>query len=231
MDFSALSNFGARDVFDIVVVGIVLISGIFAFFRGFIHETLSIMGWVGAALCALYGYPVLRPYAHQLIPSELFADLATGIGLFLVSFLIFNFFSNRIGRAVQSSGLNSLDSTLGFVFGLLRGGLIMCLAFMALSWMVPSKSQPDWIRDARTRPVLEEGAYILMRAAPDGLFDTTAQEVARAKEKALDTAQDEETYRQLLGPKPKGTGPSTLNGYTRPSRDDMDRLIEATNNE
>ena len=43
MDFSALPDLGARDVFDLIVVGILLISGVFAFFRGFIHETLSMM--------------------------------------------------------------------------------------------------------------------------------------------------------------------------------------------
>ena len=225
MDFSSLPDLGARDVFDLVIVGIVLISGLFAFFRGFIHETLSMMGWVGAGLCALYGYPVARPYVRDLIPSELIADLATGVGLFLISFLIFSFISGRIGRAVQNSGLDSLDSTLGFVFGLLRGGLI---GFLALSWLLPATSQPDWVRDARTRPVLEEGAFLLMRAMPNEIFDTTAEEIARAQR---DAEINDQTYRQLLGPEPKGAGPKPLNGYTRPSRDDLDRLIEATTNE
>jgi membrane protein required for colicin V production len=228
MDFSSLPALGARDVFDLVIVGIVLISGLFAFFRGFIHETLSMMGWVGAGLCALYGYPVARPYVRDLIPSELIADLATGVGLFLISFLIFSFISGRIGRAVQNSGLDSLDSTFGFVFGLLRGGLIACIGFLALSWLLPATSQPDWVRDARTRPVLEEGAFLLMRAMPNEIFDTTAEEIARAQR---DAEINDQTYRQLLGPEPKGAGPKPLNGYTRPSRDDLDRLIEATTNE
>jgi membrane protein required for colicin V production len=228
MDFSALPDLGARDVFDLIVVGILLISGLFAFFRGFIHETLSMMGWVGAGLVALYGYPIARPYVRDLIPSELIADLATGVGLFLISFLIFSFISGRIGRAVQNSGLDSLDSTLGFVFGLVRGALIVCIGFLALSWLLPADSQPDWVRDARTRPVLEEGAFLIMRMAPDEIFDTTAQELERAQREA---DANEKTYRQLLGPEPKGTGPAPLNGYTRPSRDDLDRLIEATTNE
>lgn len=142
------------------------------------------MGWVGAGLVALYGYPVARPYVRELIPSELIADLATGVGLFLISFLIFSFISGRIGRAVQNSGLDSLDSTLGFVFGLLRGALIVCIGFLSLSWLLPADSQPDWVRDARTRPVLEEGAFLIMRMAPDEIFDTTAQELERAQREA-----------------------------------------------
>ena len=228
MDFSSLPDLGARDIFDLVIVGIVLISGLFAFFRGFIHETLSMMGWVGAGVCALYGYPIARPFVRDLIPSELIADLATGVGLFLISFLVFSFISGRIGRAVQNSGLDSFDSTLGFVFGLLRGALIVCIGFLALSWLLPATSQPDWVRNARTRPVLEEGAFLIMRAMPDEIFDTTAEEIARAQR---DAEINDQTYRQLLGPEPKGAGPTPLNGYTRPSRDDLDRLIEATTNE
>ncbi|MDP2700036.1 CvpA family protein [Thalassospira sp.] len=220
-----MPDLGARDVFDLVIVGIVLLSGLFAFFRGFVHETLSMLGWVGAGMTALYGYPVVRPYIRDLIPSQLIADLATAVGLFLIAYLVFSFISGRIAKAVQGSGLDSLDSTLGFVFGLVRGGVLVSIAFLALSWFLPTPQQPAWVRDARTTPVLEEGAFLLKQAMPDSLFDTTAEEISRTQQEA---DAREQTYRQLLGPTPKGTGPETLKGYTTPSRDDMDRLIEAT---
>ena len=41
---------------DLVVAGVVVLSALFAFYRGFVRETLAIGGWVGAAfeLQALY---------------------------------------------------------------------------------------------------------------------------------------------------------------------------------
>ena len=41
---------------DLVVIAILLISGALAFFRGFVHEVLSIGGWVGSGFAAWYGY-------------------------------------------------------------------------------------------------------------------------------------------------------------------------------
>ena len=224
MDFSFLSELGARDVFDLVVVAIVLLSGLFAFFRGFVHESLSMLGWVGAAVTALYGYPVARPYVRELIPSQLIADLATGIGLFIISFLIFSFISGRIAKAVQNSGLDSLDSTLGFVFGLVRGGLVVCIAYLALSWLMPPAQQPEWVQTARTRPVLQEGAYLLKAAMPDALFDNTAEEIARTQREA--DARDQ-TYRKLLGPTPTAKESAPIEGYTQEEIDAKNRLINS----
>jgi membrane protein required for colicin V production len=224
MDFSFLSELGARDIFDLVVVAIVLLSGLFAFFRGFVHESLSMLGWVGAGVTALYGYPVARPYVRELIPSQLIADLATGIGLFLIAFLIFSFISGRIAKAVQNSGLDSLDSTLGFVFGLVRGGLVVCIAYIALSWLMPPSQQPMWVQTARTRPVLQEGAYLLKAAMPDTLFDNTAEEIARTQREA--DARDQ-TYRKLLGPTPKRKESKQIEGYTQEEIDAKNRLIDA----
>lgn len=222
-----MPDIGAKDVFDLVVVGIVLISGLFAFFRGFVHETLSMLGWVGAAVTALYGYPIARPYVRELIPSQLLADLATGIGLFLIAFLIFSFISGRIAKIVQNSGLDSLDSTLGFVFGLARGGLLVCIAYLALSWLLPGDQQPQWVRDARTRPVLEEGSYLLKAAMPDDLFDATADEIARTQKEA---DINESTYRKLLAPAPKTKQSKPIQGYTQDEINAKDRLIDATSN-
>ncbi len=224
MDFSFLSELGARDVFDLIVVAIVLLSGLFAFFRGFVHESLSMLGWVGAAVTALYGYPVARPYVRELIPSQLIADLATGIGLFIISFLIFSFISGRIAKAVQNSGLDSLDSTLGFIFGLVRGGLVVCIAYLALSWLMPPAQQPEWVQTARTRPVLQEGAYLLKAAMPDALFDNTAEEIARTQREA--DARDQ-TYRKLLGPTPTAKESAPIEGYTQEEIDAKNRLINS----
>src|SRR3546814_3680700 len=46
-------------------------------------DLLSVIGWVGAALAALYGFPYLRPYMHRLIGADAIADIATGVVLFI----------------------------------------------------------------------------------------------------------------------------------------------------
>ena len=65
---------------DAVVVLVILISGLLAFFRGLVHEVLAVISWIGAALATIYGFPYARPYATELITVPLIADADTGYG-------------------------------------------------------------------------------------------------------------------------------------------------------
>ena len=46
---------------------------------------------------------------------------------------------------VLDSRVGALDRTLGFLFGLGRGLIIVVVAFLFFAWLVPDRSQPDWI--------------------------------------------------------------------------------------
>jgi len=65
---------------DILVFAILLISGLLAFFRGFVREVLSVGAWVGAAFATLYGFAHVRPYARDLIGIDMIADIIAGAG-------------------------------------------------------------------------------------------------------------------------------------------------------
>ncbi|MGA0394649.1 MAG: CvpA family protein, partial [Rhodospirillales bacterium] len=52
---------------DLVIFVVLLISALLAFARGFVHELLSIVGWIGAIFATIYGYPYLKPFARDLI--------------------------------------------------------------------------------------------------------------------------------------------------------------------
>ena len=46
---------------------------------------------------------------------------------------------------ILDSRIGALDRTLGFLFGLGRGLLIVVVAFLFFSWLVPDKQRPDWV--------------------------------------------------------------------------------------
>lgn len=58
-------------IFDAIVLLIILISAVFAFFRGFIRETLTVLGVVGGVLAALYFGPQLSPHVHGWIGADI----------------------------------------------------------------------------------------------------------------------------------------------------------------
>ena len=147
---------------DLAIIGILLVSAVLAFARGFVHEVLSMGAWVGAAFAVIFGLPLVRPFARSVISLPLLADFAAGGVIFILALLVLSLATRAIARQVQGSALNAVDRSLGFVFGLLRGAVLVCLAYIPLAWLMSPGEQPTWIREARALPPgrLEPGSRL-----------------------------------------------------------------------
>ncbi len=211
---------------DAVVLIVLAVSGVFAFMRGFVHELLSLGGWAGAIFTAMYGLPHLRPIARDWISLSWLADLAAGGALFLAALVLFSMITHAISRRVRDSNLGLLDRTLGFGFGLLRGAVIVCLAWLVLGWLVVIDDQPSWIREAKTRPLLKMGAEILVSLVPSGL-DEAEKNAKAAAAKAQEAAESKEMLDQLLKPGPNAPPERAKGGYDAKDRSELDRLIKS----
>ena len=152
---------------DIGLLVVMLISGILAMVRGFMREILSIAAWLIAAVVTLYGYARIEVFVREYVSNDLLAKgIAIG-GLFLITLLIVSLFTVKISDLVLDSRVGALDRSLGFIFGLARGLIIMVVAFLFFSWLVPAKSQPDWVTNARSRVVLQATGDWLLSILPD----------------------------------------------------------------
>ncbi len=211
------------NVFDIAVIAVLLISALLAYARGFVHEVLAIVGWVGAIFATFYGFPYLQPYMRQLIPMELAADLTAGVVIFVFTLVILSMVTRGISKTVQASALNALDRALGFLFGLVRGALIVVLAYIGLELVMPEDKQPPFIRDARSMQLIQPAAKELIKLLPDryggsGSGAATSTGAADAGKVVLD----------IITPKPKAADADPRDGYGQGQRQDMDRLIRNT---
>src|SRR3546814_15877687 len=92
------------------------------------------------------------------MPIEWFANVAAALGRFSVAVVVFVIGGGRIAKAVVQSGHGAVDKSLGFLFGVLRGGLLISIAYLVVSWVIPREEQPDWLREARTTPLIAEAA-------------------------------------------------------------------------
>lgn len=225
---------------DILVAVVMLGLAAFSFFRGFVHQVLAIGAWIGAGAATFYGFGLARPFFRSHIDSALGADLATGVSLFLVSLLVLSIVTKAVSDRVRRSALNSVDSSLGFVFGLILGGFFMCLLYLLLNSFT-GPEQPDWLAQAKTRPWLERGADLLRSVAPDG-FGTAERKTQDVKSEAQNLIEAEQKFRQFVSPqptsdwmdekatpaKPGEAGPPAkpAKGYDKESRGQLDRLFQ-----
>jgi membrane protein required for colicin V production len=131
------------NILDFVILGLIAFSGIVSIFRGFVREILALITWAvavwvawhfGAVLCL-----ILEPYVQSKVGRYL---LAYG-GLFVLTMIIGGLVNYLFSQLVDKSGLGATDRTLGLLFGLLRGILIISVMLLVMQ-LTPVIKEPWW---------------------------------------------------------------------------------------
>jgi membrane protein required for colicin V production len=214
---------------DLAVVTVIVMSGVFAFARGFVKEALSIIAWIGAAFAALYGSAYLLPAAARFLPKGPVTETAAGIVIFLVVLILLSLLTSAVSRRVKQSGLSAVDRSLGLVFGLVRGVVLVCLGYLALSWAVPAdeRQQPAWIAQARTLPFLETGADRLRTLVPAAYRDRAAAAMRNSRPGAAQIEEAAGAIRALSKPRsPVEAERERGRVYSPDDQNELNRLIQ-----
>jgi membrane protein required for colicin V production len=151
---------------DIFLIVVMFISGMLAMVRGLIREVLSIAGWGAAAGAAFLAYAKLLPAAKAYFNNDYVAIGVTTAGAFIGTLIIVSVITVKISDKILDSRIGALDRTLGFLFGLARGLLIVVVAFAFYDWFQP-KSQPGWIANAKSLVVLKNLRDDIISMSPD----------------------------------------------------------------
>ncbi|MDQ0392823.1 CvpA family protein [Labrys monachus] len=151
---------------DLIVIGVMLISALLAMVRGFTREILAIAAWAIAAVAALFLHGHVLPYVKPYIKSDTVAQIVSGGAVFIVVLIIASFITIRLSDMILDSRIGAIDRTFGFLFGAARGLLLAVVAFIFFSYLVPDKSEPVWVQDAKSKPILLSGRDWLLSILP-----------------------------------------------------------------
>ncbi len=215
------------DILDIAVLAIVVMSGLLAFARGFVREVLSVGAWIGAAVATLYLFEFAQPVAQTYIEVELIADIAAGVAVFVVALIALSLVSHALSRRVRESTLGPLDRSLGLVFGLVRGAAVVAAAYLIFAALFPPEDRPDWVSEARTEPLMAEGAAFLGSILPERWV---AKSVGAADE-AIEAGKIVQPLAEPLFKAPAVETNATEpvdSGYKDQERKDLERLIQSS---
>jgi membrane protein required for colicin V production len=144
---------------DVTLIVIMLISAFLAMVRGFMREVLSVVGWVVAAGAAGLAYlrltgPVLQFFTGA---NEMLVKAATVFTVAIVALIVVTYLTTRISDKILDSKIGALDRTLGVLFGLARGLLLVAVAFGFYHWFFIKDGKEDddpYTRNAKSRGVL-----------------------------------------------------------------------------
>ncbi len=208
---------------DIAVIGFTALFGLMAFSMGFVRVVLALLGWVGAIFSTMYLFHYVQPLARQWVSIEILADGISGLTVFISSLIVFTIISHTIGSRVRASALSTLDRTIGLIFGLGLGTIIVSLSYIGMIWVMdlPKEvaKQPQWIQEAKSRPFLRWGAAQLQRLAPTrlGFIPTTQEETSKMLK---------QRFEKLVEPETQKTTNKKREGYNQKERREMDRLFK-----
>ena len=160
-------------VVDAVVAGLIVLSAILAYSRGFVREAMAIAGWVGAAILAFVFAPSAQPLIKELpMVGEFLSDscelsiIAAFAAVFAVGLVVASLFTPLFSSVVQRSALGGIDQALGFVFGVARGVILVGVAFLVYDRALSSNAVP-MIDDSRSAKVFASFQASIDAAVPE----------------------------------------------------------------
>lgn len=235
-------------IVDIIVGVVVLLSAIIAFLRGFIREVLTIAGVVGGLLAAVFLGPKLAPLFRDwfgveegddkpaklfdIIPVDIAADVTAYAMVFVIVVIAISVLSHFISGAVKAMGLGPIDRTLGVLFGVARGIVLLGLFYLPFHLMMNKDTKQDLFKDSRTHYFIEDVSEALVGFLPD------SGEVGDAAQKKGDEFKDRLLKQNLLPADDKNKAkpaeskaepektPAQQNGYDKTERTEIDRLFD-----
>lgn len=160
-------------IIDAVVAVVIILSAILAWSRGFVRESLAILGWIGAAVLAFLFAATVRPMIAQLPFLDKFlgdsCELATIAGfavVFAVALVVFSIITPLFSSVVQRSALGGVDQGIGFLFGVARGILLVAIAFIVYDRVMTSQ-QVAMVENSRSAQVFERMRGQMDEQIPD----------------------------------------------------------------
>ena len=185
-------------ILDYIYVGVILASTIWATIRGGVFETIATLSWVVAAISARFASPWLDKLFQSwfdLSESTVGTLVASYFIVFFAVLILVGFVNQKLRDKIQDSIMNVTDRTLGVIFGIIRGVVVMGGFYWGALWYYSDMPHlPQWLSQARTRPIMQITAVKL-----DEWFFPGPENKLLARDMA-GTHQAIEIYNNLINP-------------------------------
>ncbi len=236
-------------VVDAIVLVILLISAFVAFWRGFIREFVTICGAAGGLTAAFYTSPTLKPFMRSvlgvvegkaeeklfgILPYGLVADALSYLIVFIVVFAILSFLSHVLSEKARSVGLGPVDRTLGVMFGLVRGLIILGLLYLPLYFQGDKEMKKKWFADSKTHIYVEATSGWIAALLPKEMQDKPLSQPELTTRDALEAINvlkgDKNTDNTIMPETQSKITPDTPQkgekGYDDKARETIDHLMD-----
>ncbi len=144
---------------DYVIIGIVVLSAIVGAVRGLLREAIAVATWLLALWGAWQLGALVEPYLGGVLTDSPVRPWAARGVVFLLILLLGAAIGALAGNFVRVSIFSGTDRFLGFLFGLLRGAVVVG-ALLIVAQTLRFDQEPYW-QKSRLLPYAEQMAAVL----------------------------------------------------------------------
>ena len=157
----------SSSILDIFYIVITIFSLIKCYKKGFVLSILSMIKWLLAYIITLLIFPKIKPYLKNIIDNEYVLDVGLGITIFVVVIFLVLMINKGISKAINYTGLGSLDTVFGFFFGFIRAYIIFVCIFSGVHIVYNYDKWPINLDKSYIFPYIEKGSNYLLKEFPN----------------------------------------------------------------
>lgn len=158
------------NILDWIIVAIIAVSGLISVWRGFVKEAISLATWIAAFLIALFFAPNLAVILPETIESPTARWGIAAVALFMATLLAGGLLNFLVSSLVERTGLSGTDRSLGVVFGVLRGVVMVGIGVLVVG--DTALEQEPWWQGSALTPYFEPLAEWMRQAYPAELAES-----------------------------------------------------------
>ncbi len=154
------------NIFDAIVVIILIYSMTQCFFKGFSLSLISFTKWILSTVVTIILVPKLQPMVSDYVESDFVNSIGLGVTIFVFTLFSLILVGKGLGRAVTWTGVGSIDKTFGIFFGIFKGYIVCVCIFSILNWFYPYKNWGISANKAFSFNLINKGSEILIDEFP-----------------------------------------------------------------
>ena len=152
------------NIIDILVFAVVLTSCIVATQRGFVKELFSIISWILSLIVAFNLFKKFNTKLSEHISQEIIVDILAFGFPFFATLIISSIISSWLSPKFDVNGMLIFDKICGFVFGAMRGFLLIILFYLGFLYLIgKEKKMPDTLLEAYTYKYINYSSELLIK--------------------------------------------------------------------